>query len=77
VPTGNTRHVVGGTLIGKPSSLRVARYADDPGYYLLYLDEHGQETTDTCHQSLDDALHQATFEFGVQAHEWTVVKSDS
>jgi hypothetical protein len=77
VPTGNTRHTVGGVPMSKPSTLRIARYVDDPGYYLLYLDEHGHEQTDTWHQSLDDAHHQATFEFGVQPQEWTVLQSDA
>jgi hypothetical protein len=77
VPTDNTRHTVGGAPMGKPSTLRIARYTDDPGYYLLYLDEQGHEQTDTWHQSLDDAYHQATFEFGVQPQEWTVLQSDA
>ena len=46
-PTGETRHLVGGSPMGKPSTLRIARYRNGPGDYLLYLDEDGQEQTDT------------------------------
>ena len=76
VPTGNTRHIVGGSLMRKPSTLRIARYPNDPGYYLLYLDEGGHEQTDTYHESVTDAHHQAASEFGVQPQEWTVLQGD-
>ncbi len=68
-PTGETRHLVGGSPVGKPSTLRIARYATGSGYYLLYLDEDGQEQTDTYHASVADARRQAAFEFGVEEHE--------
>jgi hypothetical protein len=76
VPTGNTRHYVGGSLMATPSTVRIARYTGDPGYYLLYLDENGQEQTDTWHENIADARHQATYEFRVQPHEWTVLRRE-
>ena len=39
-----------------PAALRISVYAEEPGFKLLYLDAHGNEMTDTWHQSLDDAL---------------------
>ena len=74
--TGNTRHYVDGALMEKPSALRIARYPNSLGYYLRYLDEEGREQTDTYHQTVADAHHQAAFEFGVQPHEWTVLNRE-
>jgi hypothetical protein len=33
------------------------------GTYLLYVDDSGEVVTDTWHASLEDALHQAAFEY--------------
>jgi hypothetical protein len=41
-----------------------------PRFYLLYLDAAGDEMTDTWHQTFDDALHHAEFEFSVKPSEW-------
>jgi hypothetical protein len=56
-----------------PAALRISRYADDPGFCLLYLDPSGEQLTDTWHQTLGDAMRQATFEFNVKPHEWQIV----
>ena len=74
--TGKTRHIVGGDLMAPPAGLRIVRYENEAGYRLLYLDAHGVEQTDTWHLTLDDALHQAEFEFSVCAADWTVVQSE-
>jgi hypothetical protein len=52
------------------TALWIVHDPDDSGYYLMYGCENGQ-STDTWHQSLEDALHQADWEFGVQPEEWT------
>jgi hypothetical protein len=39
----------------------------------MYLCENGQGT-DTFHLTLDDALHQAEYEFGVRPEEWINVR---
>ncbi|MGA2350708.1 MAG: hypothetical protein ABSF70_09775 [Terracidiphilus sp.] len=52
------------------TSLVIAQYPGDAGYYLLHICENGQ-STDTWHLILDDALHQAEYEFGVRPEEWT------
>jgi hypothetical protein len=66
-PTGQTRH------IGVPTeAFRELRIVErDHGIFLLYLDQDGNEVTDTWHQSLGDAMHQAEFEFSVQPDEWS------
>jgi hypothetical protein len=76
-PTGETRHFKGGEPLPPPRSLRIVRYADDGGIYLLYLDPDGQEQTDTWHQTVDDAQRQAAFEFEVQPDEWQPPAGDA
>jgi hypothetical protein len=36
----------------------------------MHICEKGQ-AADTWHENLEDAMHQAELEFGVQAEEWT------
>jgi hypothetical protein len=71
-PTGNTRHHLGGEVWEGTHALRIVRYPDDPGFSLLYLDEGGEEVTDTWHESMEDAVHQADFEFHVKDEDWTL-----
>lgn len=54
-------------------ALEIAKYPEDQGFYLLYEAESGHGT-DTWHLSLEDAMDQAEWEFGVTAAEW--VKTD-
>jgi hypothetical protein len=74
VPTGNTRHKLG-SPDGRQQDfqpfvrLEIAQYEGDSGFYLLYYPKTGHGT-DTWHLSLEDAMHQAEYEFGVKAEEW-------
>lgn len=70
-PTGKTRHFDGNELLPPPKELRIVQYSSDPGYYLLYCDESGNQITDTYHFSVKDAMDQAEFEFGITADEWS------
>jgi len=72
-PTGRTRHYLGDQELAPPSELQVVTYAEEPGYYLLYIDADGRELTDTYHDSLEIALQQAEWEFQVKQHEWEAV----
>jgi hypothetical protein len=72
--TGKTRHLHGEKTLPAPAFLQVVQYSEDPGFYLLYLDENRQELTDTYHESLDGALEQARWEFSVKPAEWEVVQ---
>jgi hypothetical protein len=78
-PTGKTRHtqgilipegVVRGEELPTPCELLIAQLPPDEGYYLLYLDKVGNEITDTYHESLEEALAQAKWEFDVAPSEW-------
>ena len=70
--TGPTRHFVGGELIARPAALAIVGEPDGgAGFLLLYLDELGEEVTDTWHASVGDAMEQARFEFSVSSDEWS------
>jgi hypothetical protein len=46
-----------------------------PGEYnLIHLDENGDEMTDTFHESIEDALSQADFEFRIKPSDWVAVE---
>jgi hypothetical protein len=68
--TGFTVHRRSDEILPKPSTLAIAQVGSDPGYYLLYLDDEGEEMTDTYHETLDAAFDQAEAEFDVTKAEW-------
>lgn len=68
--TGATRHYRGGRLLPPPQRLEIVRLPPASGYYLLYLDEDGAEMNDGWHESMEEALDQAHFEFGLLPSEW-------
>ncbi len=70
LPTGKTHHYHGTQQLPPPSELRIVQYADDPGFYLFYCDDTGKEFTDTYHETLEEALSQAAWEFTVRPDEW-------
>jgi hypothetical protein len=72
-PTGKTVHYSGGEVVPTPSELQIAQYPGDDGYYLFYLDESGQEMTDTFHDDIRSAMDQADWEFEVKSSEWEKV----
>jgi len=43
-------------------------------YNLIHLDKNGGEMTDTFHDSVEDALRQAEFEFLVKPEDWATVE---
>jgi hypothetical protein len=62
-PTGSTSHVVAGAEVGPAAALAIARYPEQDGFYLFYLDAGGNVVTDTFHASVEAALEQAAFEY--------------
>jgi hypothetical protein len=50
--------------------LEIVQLPPDSGFYLLYLDGSDGEMTDTWHESLEQAVDQANFEFGLLPNEW-------
>jgi hypothetical protein len=53
-------------------SLEIAHYPGSEGYYLFHICADGG--TDTWHESIEDALHQAEFEFAVKPDEWEDIR---
>ena len=70
--TGKTRHFSGGGLFRIPAELQVVELPGSPGYYLLYFDDSGREMTDTFHDSVEQAVAQAEWEFNVKGRDWLV-----
>lgn len=74
--TGFTRHFVGGEQVESTiKSLKIIQIPPETAFYLLYFNKDGKELTDTWHQSLEDAMDQARFEFNVNTEEWKDVLS--
>ena len=73
-PTGATKHYHGAVELPPPSKLAIVRYPDDPAFYLVYLDEEGNELTDTYHDSQAQAMAQARWEFRLDENEWEVIE---
>jgi hypothetical protein len=65
-PTGKTRHVVGGVEVKEFGALAIVSYEAGPRcVYLFYCDRSWNVITDTWHEDVDAAIHQANFEFGL------------
>src|SRR5580698_7335435 len=73
---GRTKHILSDSTGMRPfppfTSLAITRYGKDPGYYLMHICDGGLGT-DTFHETLEEALHQAEWEFEVRPGEWTDV----
>ncbi len=73
---GRTKHTLwdsNGTRPFPPfTSLVIGRYEGDSGYYVLHVCDDGSGT-DTHHETLEEAFHQAEWEFGVRLEEWDEV----
>jgi hypothetical protein len=72
-PTGKTNHYYGDEKLPVPSSLKIVKFRDAEGVYLLYFDNKGNELTDTFHDTFEGALAQAEWEFGVKPDEWNII----
>jgi hypothetical protein len=69
--TGKTRHYREGGLQPARKRLEIVPLPpDNDGYHLLYMDENGLEMNVTWHKSIDRAIDQANFEFGLLPSEW-------
>ncbi|OQP51154.1 hypothetical protein A4H97_03370 [Niastella yeongjuensis] len=68
--TNNTKHYVGGQLLTDIRILAICKYEDAPGYYLFYCGADWNEFTDTYHDSIEDAIDQAEFEFANTHSDW-------
>jgi len=70
VSTCRTHHYQGNAVLPPPAELKIAKYADSEGYYLLYCDADRNELTDAFHDTIEEAFAQAEWEFNVKPFEW-------
>jgi hypothetical protein len=61
-PTGRTRHFTRRGVVSGIAWLALAKYEDDPGVYVFYCDGGWNLMTDTCHESVEQAIAHAEFE---------------
>ena len=69
---GRTSHYIDGREFAPFKSLAITTYPGDSGCYLMHITADGQ-CADTWHETLDDAFHQAEYEFEVRRDEWEAV----
>lgn len=68
--TNNTKHYIHGKLLTDINGLAICKHDHDTGYYLFYCDNTWKEFTDTYHESIEDAIDQAEFEFANTRESW-------
>jgi len=70
---GATIHAGGVMRPNAPfAKLRIARYTGEESCYMFHIARNG-ESTDTWHETLSDALHEAESLYGVKETDWLVV----
>ena len=70
-PTRNCRHIVAGEAQGPAAGLAICRYDGEEAVYLFGCDEEWNSVTDTWHETFQDALRQAEFEYEGVALTWS------
>jgi hypothetical protein len=70
---GRTKHTIkdanGVRELAPFVALEIASYPHSESCYVFHISENG-EIADTWHESIEDAIQQAEWEFGVQREEW-------
>jgi hypothetical protein len=68
--TGGCKQIVAGPLMCAIAGLAICQYGGEDAFYLFGCDPDWQTVTDTWHQTLDDAKHQAEFEYEGVSKTW-------
>jgi hypothetical protein len=63
--------------MGQMAGLAICQYAGEEAFYLFGCDADWQNVTDTWHQTLDDAQHQAEFEYEGVSETWVFAEPDA
>lgn len=69
-PTGGCRQIVAGILQGPAAGLAICQYEGEKCFYLFGCDADWNSVTDTWHETLDEALRQAEFEYVGTSKTW-------
>lgn len=70
LPTGKVCHFIRGAEAEPARELRIIQLDGDPGFYLIRFNVSGVEITDTYHDTVEMAMEQAEFEFGLMPGDW-------
>lgn len=76
-PKSQTRHYLpsdNANAYPQFAALEIAKYDSDGGFYLFHVTVGG-ENADTYHSTMQEAMEQAEFEFGVKKEEWIDVSA--
>jgi hypothetical protein len=68
--TGACRQLVAGVLQGAAAGLAICHFPGQVGFYLFGCDAEWNPVTDTWHETMEDALHQAEFEYEGVSRTW-------
>ena len=68
--TGACKQIVAGQLMGAMAGLAICQYEGEDAFFLFGCDQEWNSLTDTWHQTLDDAKHQAEFEYEGVSNTW-------
>jgi hypothetical protein len=77
LPTGRTKHIVGGLESPQFQGLVIIEQTDRGPYHLLYCDQDWNPITDTWHQTLDSAKAQAEFEYQGISQKWATLPAEA
>ncbi|MBI2929747.1 MAG: hypothetical protein HYY24_29155 [Verrucomicrobia bacterium] len=75
--TGGCKQIVRSELTGPMAGLAICQYAGQNAFYLFGCDAGWQNVTDTWHQTLTDAQHQAEFEYEGVSKTWVFAEPDA
>jgi hypothetical protein len=68
--TGRCRQIVSGVLQGPAEGLAICQYEGEEGFYLFGCDADWNNITDTWHQTMEEAMKQAEFEYEGVGKTW-------
>ena len=68
--TGNCRQIIAGVLQGPSAALAICRHDGEENVYLFGCDEQWSCLTDTWHETIEDAMRQAEFEYEGSSATW-------
>jgi hypothetical protein len=71
--TGACKQIVAGQAMGAMAGSMICFIEQEQAYYLYGCDRYWKTITDTWHSSVDDAKHQAEFEYDGISRTWIAV----
>jgi len=68
--TGRTDHVHIGKSVNPTIGLAICKYENEDGYYLFGCDSNWKSVADTWHETVEEAIEQAEWEYGDLSGAW-------